>query len=192
MTEKRAAVPKEQFIKMPRGLMASDAWLSMTGRHLKIVSAIAEEHMRKGGRENGNLKATHRQLASLGIWPRDIAGLIRDLEAWGLIECQRAGMRSPIRYGLTWLPRGNGSAPSNAWRAYRAPKNEESARETDGSAARETDGRGPNLHGKPTADRPGSLHGKPTALYRSSYHEGQDILGVEGVTPLRVVPGGAR
>jgi hypothetical protein len=160
------AAPKEQFIKIPRGLMVSDAWLSMKASHLKIVSAICEEHMRKGGKENGNLKATHRQLSALGIWPGDVARLIRDLEEWGLIECQRGGMRTPIRYALTWLPRADGRRPSNLWQAYRAAENQKSARENEGSAARENEGRGSNLHGKTKADWPKNLHGKTKALSR--------------------------
>jgi hypothetical protein len=185
-TKPNSAAAKEQFIKMPRGLMSSDAWLSMRAGHLKIISAICEEHMRKGGKENGNLKATHRQLAALGIWPGDVARLIRDLEEWGLIECQRGGMRTPIRYALTWLPRAGGRPPNNVWQAYRTPENQKSARENEGSPARENEGREPNLHGKTKADWPKSLHGKTKALSRGTLPR-KDEGDVGGSAPSAAV-----
>lgn len=176
MTKKPTnTAPKEQFIKMPRGLMASDAWLSMRGGHLKIISFLCEEHMRRGGKQNGNLKAPQRQLYKLGIWTRAVAGLIDDLEKRGLIACQRGGMRSPILYTLTWLPTADGKPASHAWRAYRAPETEKSARETTDSPARETTDRSANLHAKPQTDSPISLHAKPQTLSRKgSYQEGAD------------------
>lgn len=167
MTKKpNGAAPAEQFVKMPRGLMASDAWLSMRAGHLKIISALCEEHMRHGGRDNGKLKAPHRQLAKLGIAPRKIAGCIRDLELWGLIECERGGMRTATRYALAWLPRADGRPPSNAWRDYRAPETAKSAHEREGRAAHEREGRRPNLHTKGEADWPQNLHTKGKALSR--------------------------
>lgn len=191
------AAPGEQFVKMPRGLMASDAWLSMRGGHLKIISALCEEHMRHGGKDNGRLKAPHRQLAGLGIAPRKVAGLIRDLEKWGLIECQRGGMRTATRYGLTWLPRADGKPPSNAWRDHRAPETAKSAHEREGRAAYEREGRFQNLHTKGKADGHRNLHTKGKALSRIPLPRAGDIYSVSqsealaaGVVPLSAVRAG--
>jgi len=188
----KGAAPTEQFVKMPRGLMASDAWLSMRAGHLKIISALCEEHMRCGGRNNGNLKAPHRQLAALSIAPGRIARLIRDLEEWGLIECQRGGMRTATRYGLAWLPRADHRPPSNAWRDYRAPEMAKSAHEKEGRAAHEREGRWPNLHTKGKADWPRNLHTKGKALSRiplprtgDIYSVSQDEAPAMGAVPLR-------
>jgi hypothetical protein len=183
MTEKRPALPKEQFIKMPRGLMVSDAWLSMRSGHLKIISALCEEHMRKGGKENGSLKTTYRQIYALGITPRNVAGLIRDLEEWGLITCQRGGMRSPIRYALTWLPTAAGRPATHAWRAYRAAESGKSARERECSAAPERECRCPNLHAKGNADCPESLHAKGNALSRKGSFQGGAAYSVYQAEP---------
>lgn len=198
-TKPDSGAVKEQFIKMPRGLMASAAWLSMRSGHLKIISALCEEHMRKGGKENGNLKTTHRQICAMGVTPRNVAGLIRDLEEWGLIVCLRGGMRSPIRYTLTWLPTADGRRAGNSWQGYRAPENQKSAREREGSAAHEREGRGPNLHAKGKADRPENLHAKGKALSRSTLPrkiegDGQSPGGAaapaDAVVPFRAVKPG--
>ena len=154
--------------------------------------------MRHGGRGNGKLKAPHRQLVALGVAPRKVTGCIRDLEELGLIECQRAGMRTATRYALTWLPCFDGKPPSNAWRNYRAPKTAKSAHEREGRAAHEREGRWPNLHTKGKADWPRNLHTKGKALSRiplprtgDTYSVSQGEALATGAAPLQAGMAGA-
>jgi len=109
--------------------------------------------------------------------------LIRDLEEWGLIVCQRGGMRSPIRYTLTWLPTVVGRPASHVWQGYRAPESRKSARERECSAAPERECRGPNLHAKGNADCPESLHAKGNALSRKGSFQGGAAYSVYEAEP---------
>src|SRR5688572_19535116 len=54
--------PQEQFAKMSRDLLRSDAWRSLGINERRVIDFLLIEHMSKGGRENGRLKAPYRQL----------------------------------------------------------------------------------------------------------------------------------
>lgn len=47
--------PQEQFAKMPRTLMESDAWRSLGINERRVVDFLLIEHMSHGGRKNGAL-----------------------------------------------------------------------------------------------------------------------------------------
>ena len=55
--------------------------------------------MHNGGVENGNLKATYRQLEECGIAQRYVLKAIREAEFLGLVRCQHGG-----RFGMTKQP----------------------------------------------------------------------------------------
>ena len=112
MTGKKA---KEQFVKMPRELLQSDAWRALGVNERRLCDFLMLEHMRHGGRQNGNLLAPHRQLVEFGIGGRFIAGTFRNLEKRGLIRCQRHDAYSPNTYTLTWRS-SCGTPPTNDWR----------------------------------------------------------------------------
>jgi|GEM_PF-3198636 len=83
----------------------------------RILDRLLEEHMSHGGKENGNLISTHRQLESWGVTRNDIGKGFRELEAAGFVVCtfeshkQSAGA-APSRYRLTWLSAKPGCDPS--------------------------------------------------------------------------------
>ncbi len=110
---------KEQFVKMPRSLLESEAYhgLGIGGR--RVLDFLVLEHLRKGGKKNGELKATYRQLADYGV-SGHVNDTITDLERRGLILCNRV-YRVATTYTLTWLGLPGGKMPEARWKAYRDP-----------------------------------------------------------------------
>ncbi|HEX4570363.1 MAG TPA: hypothetical protein VH184_08055 [Dongiaceae bacterium] len=113
--------PDEPFVWLTRELLASAAWRSMSINGHRVLYFLMREWMGKAGRENGRLKAPHRQLEASGIGARLVADAIREVEKLGLVECNRGGMRVATTYALTWLPLHDGTPASNRWRLYRNP-----------------------------------------------------------------------
>lgn len=74
--------------------------------------------MGHGGKANGKLKATDRQLQSFGIGTHYVTAAIKEAEKLGLVDCHRGGMRFATTYTVTWLPLHDGAAASNRWREY--------------------------------------------------------------------------
>lgn len=110
----------EPWVWLTRELLASDAWRSLSSPARKFVDFLLIEHMAHAGRENGNLKAPHRQLAGFGISDHNIAAVIREAEAAGLVDCRRGGMRVCTTYTLTWYPLADGTPASNRWKQRRS------------------------------------------------------------------------
>jgi hypothetical protein len=133
--------------------------------------------MGKGGRENGKLKAPHRQIIEFGICPRHTAAAIREAEELGVIDCVRGGMRVATTYALAWLPLHDGTAATNRWRAYSnlalrpVPQPKSRNLPEKGKATLPEKGKAdrPNLPEKGKADGPENLPEKGQALSRSSY-----------------------
>ena len=173
----------EAWIWLTRDLLASDAWRTMSGRARKVIDFLMLEHMAKGGRHNGKLKAPYRQLEECGITPRLVRTSIAEAEELGLIECGRGGMRVATTYGLTWLPLHDGTPAGNQWRGYRnlelQPMTQAKTRNLppQGKAALPTKGKadGANLPPQRKADTPQNLPPQGKALLRNSYQGGQDI-----------------
>jgi hypothetical protein len=113
--------PQEPFVMLPRDLLRSDAWRSLGINERRVIDFLLLEHMSKGGRENGKLKAPWLQLVEFGAARNFITAAIRNLEDRGLVDCQRGGRRTMTLYTVNWLPMPDGSMPTMSWHAFRDP-----------------------------------------------------------------------
>lgn len=186
--------PSEQFVKLPRDVLGSDAWRSLGINELRLIHFLMLEHMRHGGKSNGNLKAPYRQLVDFGVSARYIAAAIRAAEASGLVICERGGMRTATRYALAWLPLHDGTLPNDGWRRFRDPALRPFATPKfrnlpdKGNAGLPYKGNadGSNLLNKGNADGPGSIPDKGNAPYRIPLPgESNGDARAAGVVPLR-------
>lgn len=90
-----------------------------------MLFRIILEHMAHGGTENGNLQVTYNQFEEYSISRKSVHAALLALDAVGLIDLVVKGQRShgiarrPSRYGLTWLPRNDGTPASNRWRRFK-------------------------------------------------------------------------
>jgi hypothetical protein len=176
---------KEQFIKLPREVLESAAFGSLGINAFRVVRFLMIEHMRRGGRQNGTLKAPHRQLVAFGIAPRHVTAAICEVEESHLIRCHRHGLRVATTYELTWLPLHDGSAPSDAWREYQRQRRNRKRPEklpTESEAGLPTEGGadGPKLPTEGKAEPSANLPTEGKALYRNSYQGGDNGKVVEG------------
>jgi hypothetical protein len=105
---------------LPRELLLSPAWRSLGINARRLIDTLLIEHMSHGGRQNGRLKATHRQLVEAGMSVRLVAEAIREAEAKGLIDCARGGRRVASCFALTWMSLHDGTPASNRWQAAAA------------------------------------------------------------------------
>ena len=99
----------EPWVKLARDLIASDAWSSLGINARRLLDFLMLEHMGRGGKHNGELKAPRRQLEAHGIGARYVTDAIQEAEVHGLIDCRRGGMRVAGLYSLTWLPLHDGT-----------------------------------------------------------------------------------
>jgi hypothetical protein len=173
---------KEQFIKLPREVLESEAFGSLGINGFRVLRFLMIEHMRRGGRQNGNLKAPQRQLVAFGIRTHQLTAAILEAEECGLVECHRHGLRVATTYALTWLPLHDGTPASNAWRAYQPapskPKNLPVNQQAGLPVNQQADG--PNLPVNQQAEPSGNLPVNQQALYRSSYQGGDSLKEEEG------------
>jgi hypothetical protein len=108
----------EPFVMLPRSLIQSDAWRSAGINTRRFMDFLLLEHMAHGGKENGKLKATDRQLQNFGIGTHYVTAAIKEAEKLGLVDCHRGGMRVATTYTVTWLRLHDGTAASNRWREH--------------------------------------------------------------------------
>jgi hypothetical protein len=114
--------PVPAWVRMPREVLASDAWRSVGINGRRVIDFLMIEHMGKAGTQNGKLKAPYQQLVAFGVGKRYVGAAIRQLETVGLVECHRGGQRVISTYALTWLPMLGGGAALDYWKSYRNPK----------------------------------------------------------------------
>jgi hypothetical protein len=110
----------EPFAMLPRGLLESLSWRSLSIHSRRLLDYLILEHMRHGGKNNGRLLAPQRQLIAFGIHAHFVATAIKDAERVGVLDCKRGVGRRPSLYGLTWLPRAPGEPPTDRWRQCEA------------------------------------------------------------------------
>ena len=118
-------------IPLPRDLLASPAWLTMSHQCRKFVDALMTEWADHGGIENGNLKAPYDQLQRRGLRRETVLDAVVEAKALGIVHPVR-GQRSygsrryASVYRLTWLgtPQ-NGLTATNEWRAIKTKEEAE-------------------------------------------------------------------
>ena len=120
--------PKGQFVWFERVLLESPAWAAMPLAARRVVERVAIEHMSHGGTQNGELPVTYDDFARFGVRRQSISAGIKAAGALGFLDVTARGMlghgvaKRPSTYGLTWLPRCDGTPPSNRWKAIRSMK----------------------------------------------------------------------
>lgn len=112
--------PEKPFVAHSLRLLSSPAWQSLTLAEMKILHRLEVEHLRHGGKQNGELICPFRDF---GIWRTNIKPAIERLAACGLLEIRRGrggtlGYGKAHRYRLTYVPTWNGKwvAPTDEWR----------------------------------------------------------------------------
>jgi hypothetical protein len=110
------------YVPHTRELLEAPAWrvLSLSGH--RVLDRIEIEHLRHGGKDNGELPVTFNNFEDNGMDRHAIAPAIRECVALGLLRITRQGSagnaehRRPNHFLLTYLPaKGRGKA-SNEWR----------------------------------------------------------------------------
>ena len=187
----------EQFVKLPRDLLRSDAWRSRSINSRRFIDFLMIEHLSRGGKHNGDLKATDRQLRVFGIGAHHVASAISDTEKMGLVDCLRGGRRVASKYALTWLPLHDGTAATNQWRTFQNPKlkplpkakirNLPAKQQAELPAKQQADGA--NLPAKQQADRPKTLPAKQQVLSRYSNQGGNDNSDLSEPASAAAAPG---
>jgi hypothetical protein len=100
-------VPPEgvSFCAVPTALLESAVWKTLGINERRFVDAIHVAHSRAGGRKNGCLTLTHKQLKRMGIHGDRINPVIENLVVSGLLQVtHRGGPADPSRYRVTYLP----------------------------------------------------------------------------------------
>jgi hypothetical protein len=104
------------FVKLPLPMIESEAWRSLGINARRFLDFLMIQQIRHAGKANGALRAPYSQLVKFGIGRRLISSAIEETIRFGFVDCRRGFGRAPSGYALTWLPYGDGSAPSNHWR----------------------------------------------------------------------------
>jgi hypothetical protein len=172
----------ESFVKLPRILLESEAWRSLGINGRRFLDFLMLEHMRHSGQENGSLLAPRRQLEQYGIGARYISHAIDQAERLGLVDCKRGVGRHPSVYALTWLPMGDGSAPSNRWRGLTTSEGKSQLMTSQGKhlgyPKGSHNGRSDFLREVTKPQNKGIRREAPSK--KGSYHEGPIGFGEEG------------
>ncbi len=114
-----------QFAALTQDLVESPAWWEALQHPyiMSLLNFLIREHLRHGGKENGNLAAPYSQLQSYGdgggrIRTPEILPTIDRTRRLGLIQVTPGGhRRGPSRYALTWLPTHAGKKPTRDYLA---------------------------------------------------------------------------
>jgi hypothetical protein len=115
----------EPFFWLTKTMLESPAWRALTSPAKRIVERVALEHMNHAGTQNGDLPITYTDFERVGIDRNSIHNAIEVAVALGWIDVVERGQkgfgiaRRPSIYSLTWLPRADGSAPTNRWKAIK-------------------------------------------------------------------------
>lgn len=105
------------FVMHRRDLLESCAWRVLTIQARRLLDRIELEHLRRGGKHNGNLKVSYNAFRDHGVGRRgSIVWAISQAEALGLIEVVHGGRGAANAYRLTYLPSPAADA-TDEWRA---------------------------------------------------------------------------
>jgi hypothetical protein len=111
----------KQWFPCRREVLESPAFRYLSPLAKQVLHAIELEHLRHGGKENGNLIVPYNTIRTYcrGASKRKIAQALRELEALGFVVVHRGQVngskRAPSRYLLTHLPGHNGGPPRDDW-----------------------------------------------------------------------------
>jgi hypothetical protein len=128
----KAALGTHGFVPHTPELLRSAAWRGRSIHAVRVLEYFELEHLAHAGKENGFLRATHRQLAAHGVSMRFIKPAIAENVARGLLKITHqggyrgAGRLDPSRYQLTYLPwkfvpiagAPEYLEPTNEWKSY--------------------------------------------------------------------------
>ena len=122
---KRAGVAGS-WVLVRKDQAESPAWRAASDDVRRLLDRIQLEHMRHGGRENGNLAVTYDDFAKAGLRRRgDVSRAIREAVALGFLEVTRQGGKSsggfkfPSTYRLTYVfgKHPGATTPTDEWAA---------------------------------------------------------------------------
>lgn len=181
----------QPWVWLTRELLCSDAWRSLSINARRLIDFLVIEHMSKGGKSNGKLKAPYAHLEVFGIAPRHVAPSIREAEDLGLVDCSRGGRRVATTYGLAWLPLHDGTQASNRWRTYRNPAlppmpvRKSRNLPTEGKVELPTEGKvdGRNLPTEGKVDDPQNLPTEGKVLLRNSNQGADEYSDLSAAAP---------
>ncbi len=106
-----------------REMLEAPAWQALPITARQVIDRIIVEHLKHGGKENGNLVITFQDFQDFGIRRPMIQPSIRLAVSLGWIQITENGVkghgiaRRPTRYSLAWLPRADWTPPTNRWKA---------------------------------------------------------------------------
>jgi hypothetical protein len=115
--------PPGQFVWFTREMLESPAWNVMPSAARRVLDRVMIEHGKHGGTRNGALIVTYDDFQRFGIRRKSIAPAIETAVALGFLDVTWRGARGygcarqASEYGLTWLPRCDGTHASNRWRS---------------------------------------------------------------------------
>ncbi len=110
----------ERWVWLTVELLSSPGWRARSVHCARLLDFLLIEHRAHGGLENGNLKATYKQLAAFGISGRYITRAIRQAELLGLVRVKHGGRWAMTNkfsiFTLTFYATGDGSPPTHDWK----------------------------------------------------------------------------
>ena len=125
LLKKRNTPPSDQpWVWLPRDMLESDAWRSLSINARRAVERVMIEHMAHAGQENGNLPVTYNDFEKHGAQRRMIKLAIAEAAACGLIIVMQRGRPSrgtdrwPSKYALGWFPLLDGTSAPNRWKTW--------------------------------------------------------------------------
>ena len=113
-------------------MLRATTWRALSISARRILDGLLLEHLDNGGRENGNIAVTYRQLAAYGVTNDDIHRGLAELQICGFIRVVKQGFRvagggEPSRYAVTWLVTflgtPNAAVPTDDWREVLVKRN---------------------------------------------------------------------
>jgi hypothetical protein len=115
----------ENWIWFTRDMLESPAWCAMPLAARKVVERIAIEHLGHAGKCNGELVVTYDDFEAFGVRRSTVIQAIAIATGLGWIDTTKKGYAYGSRkvaseYALTWLPRRDGTPPSNRWKGVLA------------------------------------------------------------------------
>lgn len=111
----------ENWTWWTRQRLESLAWRAMPLCARQVVDRIQIELLNHGGRDNGRLPVTYDDFEKYGVRKGSIRRAVDIAIALGFVDRTERGVRAhgaarrPAKYGLTWIPRVDGTFASNRW-----------------------------------------------------------------------------